>query len=156
MYANEISMEKYVVGLDVRKEFRRGRTSITRSSRLLHSLKIRSRCRKYLHWSHNLHIILFTRGVWIDCWRNRENARNAKCDLIKFVFGYKRDYFGYKKLLIIYQQNVENLYYADKTWKKTWRQFFRFCFTWTLHLTWKTKWEEDWLCIEDKIEKHST
>lgn len=36
----EISMEKYVVGLDVRKEFRRGRTSITYSSRLLHSLKI--------------------------------------------------------------------------------------------------------------------
>lgn len=41
MYADEISMEKYVVGLDVRKEFRRGRTSITySSSRLLHSLKI--------------------------------------------------------------------------------------------------------------------
>lgn len=40
MYADEISMEKYVVGLDVKKKFTRARTSITYSSRLLHSLKI--------------------------------------------------------------------------------------------------------------------
>ena len=67
----------------------------------------------------NLHIILLTYGMWIGCRRNRKNARNAKCDLIKSVFVYERDYFGYKKLLTIYQQNVENLYCADKTWKKT-------------------------------------